>query len=75
MGHFSFESVCYFEESVVRVNQENDINAPDISLIICKEFIVFELESHENIRTGLEKVISKKEDEIEQLKDALSVPR
>ena len=40
-----------------------------------KEFIVFELESHENIRTGLEKVISKKEDEIEQLKDALSVPR
>ena len=34
-----------------------------------KEFIVFELESHENIRTGLEKVISKKEDEIDQLKD------
>ena len=40
-----------------------------------KEFIVFELESHENIRTGLEKVISKKEDEIEQLKEALSIPR
>ena len=40
-----------------------------------KEFIVFELESHENIRTGLEKVISKKEDEIDQLKEALSIPR
>jgi anthranilate synthase component 1 len=42
VGHFSFESVCYFEESVIRRDQKNDINAPDISLIICKEFIVFD---------------------------------
>ncbi len=42
VGHFSFESVCFFEESVVRKKQTNDINAPDISLIICKEFIVFD---------------------------------
>jgi len=42
VGHFSFESVCYFEDSVTRKKQSNDINAPDISLIICKEFIVFD---------------------------------
>ena len=42
VGHFSFESVCFFEESVLRKRQSNDINAPDISLIICKEFIVFD---------------------------------
>ena len=40
-----------------------------------KEFIVFELESHEMIREGLEKVIAKKEDEIEDLGEALSLPR
>ncbi len=42
VGHFSFESVCFFEDSVIRKKQYNDINAPDISLIICKEFIVFD---------------------------------
>ena len=42
VGHFSFESVCFLEESVIRKKQHNDINAPDISLIICKEFIVFD---------------------------------
>tara|TARA_B100001057_G_scaffold65016_1_gene58770 strand:- start:4027 stop:5481 length:1455 start_codon:yes stop_codon:yes gene_type:complete len=42
VGHFSFESVCFFEESVTRKKQSNDINAPDISLILCKEFIVFD---------------------------------
>ena len=42
VGHFSFESVCYFESSVSRKEQENDINAPDISLMICKDFIVFD---------------------------------
>ena len=40
-----------------------------------KEFIVFELESHEQIKEGLEKIIKKKEDEIDELKEALSVPR
>tara|TARA_Y100000768_G_scaffold202532_1_gene152362 strand:+ start:14323 stop:15783 length:1461 start_codon:yes stop_codon:yes gene_type:complete len=42
VGHFSFESVCFFEDSIIRKKQSNDINAPDISLIICKEFIVFD---------------------------------
>tara|TARA_B100001057_G_scaffold74322_1_gene68871 strand:+ start:745 stop:2199 length:1455 start_codon:yes stop_codon:yes gene_type:complete len=42
VGHFSFESVCFFEESVIRKKQYNDVNTPDISLIICKEFIVFD---------------------------------
>ena len=42
VGHFSFESVCFFEESIIRKKQLNDINAPDISLIICKDFIVFD---------------------------------
>lgn len=40
-----------------------------------KEFIIFELESHEMIREGLEKVIRQKEDYIDDLKEALSVPR
>ena len=40
-----------------------------------KEFIIFELDSHEMIREGLEKVIKKKEDDIDDLKEALSVPR
>ena len=40
-----------------------------------KEFIIFELESHEMIRENLEKVIRGKEDEIDELKEALSVPR
>lgn len=40
-----------------------------------KEFIVFELDSHEMIREGLEKVIKKREDDIDELKEALSVPR
>lgn len=40
-----------------------------------KEFIIFELESHDNIREGLEKVIKGKEDQIEDLKEALSLPR
>ncbi len=42
VGHFSFESVCFFEQSIIRKKQLNDINAPDISLIICKDFIVFD---------------------------------
>ena len=42
VGHFSFESVCFFEESVIRKKQFNDLDTPDISLIICKEFIVFD---------------------------------
>ena len=40
-----------------------------------KEFIIFELESHEMIREGLEKVIRGKEGDIDELKEALSVPR
>ena len=40
-----------------------------------KEFIIYELESHEMIREGYEKVIQKKEDYIDDLKEALSVPR
>ena len=40
-----------------------------------KEFIIYELESHEMIREGYEKVIQKKEDHIDDLKEALSVPR
>lgn len=40
-----------------------------------KEFIIYELESHEMIRESLEKVIKKKEDEIDDFKEALSVPR
>ena len=42
VGHFSFESVCFFEDTIKRKKQTNDINAPDISLIICKDFIVFD---------------------------------
>jgi len=42
VGHFSFESICYFEDSVLQSKQESDVNAPDISLIICKDFIVFD---------------------------------
>ena len=42
VGHFSFESVCFFEDTIKRKEQTNDINAPDISLIICKDFIVFD---------------------------------
>ena len=42
VGHFSFESVCFFEDTIERKEQTNDINAPDISLIICKDFIVFD---------------------------------
>ena len=40
-----------------------------------KEFIIFELESHDMIRESLEKVIRGKEDYIDELKLALSVPR
>ena len=42
VGHFSFESVCFFEDKIKRKEQTNDINAPDISLIICRDFIVFD---------------------------------
>jgi len=42
VGHFSFESVCYFEKTIPKKKLQNDIDAPDISLIICKEFIVFD---------------------------------
>ena len=40
-----------------------------------KEYCVFEFENHEQIRSDLEKNITKKEDYIDELKDALSVPR
>lgn len=40
-----------------------------------KEFISFELEGHENVKTGLEKEITKRETSIEDLKEALSLPR
>jgi len=40
-----------------------------------KEYASFEFESHEMIREGLESVINKKENEIDELKEALSVPR
>ena len=40
-----------------------------------KEYCVFEFENHEQIRAELEKIISKKELYIDELKDALSVPR
>jgi len=46
VGHFSFESVCFFEDTIKRKEQANDINAPDISLIICKDFIVFDKTSN-----------------------------
>jgi hypothetical protein len=36
---------------------------------------VFEFESHEQIRTELETIIKKRESTIDELKDALSVPR
>tara|TARA_Y100001936_G_scaffold107767_1_gene105855 strand:- start:232 stop:1692 length:1461 start_codon:yes stop_codon:yes gene_type:complete len=42
VGHFSFESICYFEDTIKRKKQKNDVNAPDISLIVCKDFIVFD---------------------------------
>lgn len=40
-----------------------------------KEYCVFEFENYEQIRAELEKNISKKELYIDELKDALSVPR
>jgi hypothetical protein len=40
-----------------------------------KEFIIYEFEAWEAIKTGLEKIIQQKEDEIEELKDALAMPR
>ena len=40
-----------------------------------KEFMVYELESHEQIRVGLEKEITRRENEIDELKEALSIPR
>lgn len=40
-----------------------------------KEYVSFEFESHEMIREGLEKVIQRKENDIDELKEALSVPR
>ncbi len=46
VGHFSFDSVCYFENSVQKKIQKDTINAPDISLIICNEFIVFDKSSN-----------------------------
>ena len=40
-----------------------------------KEYVSFEFESHEMIREGLEKVIQRKENDIDELKEALAVPR
>ena len=40
-----------------------------------KAFVIMEFESQDNIKEGLEKIIKQKEDEIDELKEALSVPR
>lgn len=40
-----------------------------------KEYCVFEFENHEQIRSELESIIQKKDIQIDELKDALSVPR
>ena len=40
-----------------------------------KDFMVFEIESHEQIKIGLEKEVQNREDYIEELKVALSIPR
>lgn len=40
-----------------------------------KDFVLNEFEIWEQVKTGLEKIIQKKEDEIEELKDALAMPR
>lgn len=39
------------------------------------QYVNFEIETHENIKTCIDKVVSKKEGEIEQLEEALKVPR
>lgn len=40
-----------------------------------KEYIGFEFEVQEAIKLGLEKIIQKKDEEIKQLQDILSLPR
>ena len=40
-----------------------------------KEYCVFEFEGHEQIRSELESIIKTKDIQIDELKDALSVPR
>ena len=40
-----------------------------------KAFVAMEFESQDSIKEGLEKIIRQKEDEIDELKEALSVPR
>ena len=40
-----------------------------------KDFVLNEFEIWEQVKTGLEKIIQKKEDEIDELKDALAMPR
>jgi hypothetical protein len=47
----------------------------DVTYNKYKDFISNEFEVWESVKLGLEKIISKKEDEIEELKDALSLPR
>lgn len=47
----------------------------DITYNKYKDFILNEFEIWEQVKTGLEKIIQKKEDEIEELKDALAMPR
>jgi len=47
----------------------------DVTYNKYKDFISNEFEVWESVKLGLEKIISKKEEEIEELKDALSLPR
>ncbi len=47
----------------------------DVTYNKYKDFISNEFEVWESVKLGLEKIIQKKEDEIEELKDALSLPR
>lgn len=49
VGHFSFDSVSYFEDSIERKIQNDSIKAPDISLIVCNEFIVFDKSSNKTL--------------------------
>ena len=40
-----------------------------------KEFVQFEIETHENIREKLERVVKLKQSQIEDLRETLKVPR
>ena len=40
-----------------------------------KEFVQFEVETHENVREKLERVVKLKQSQIEDLRETLKVPR